>query len=91
MFKLWISQILDFDQFDEQHCYCTCFRQMFEVNHLRRKYNKRSAAPPMPSTVLKSGIKSYFDKVVFQEAVIMLHLCCIFASQRICCKIVKTS
>ena len=48
------------------------------------------------SVVLKSDIKSCFDGVVFQDAVIMLYLCCIFASQRISLcftsvKIVKTS
>ena len=52
MFKLSASQILDFDQFDEQYCYCTCLREMLEVNYLRGKYNKRLAAPLMPSIVL---------------------------------------
>ena len=37
MFKLWTSQSLDFDQFDEQHCYCSCLRKMFEVNYIRGK------------------------------------------------------
>ena len=50
-FKLWTSQILDFDQFDERHCYCTCLREMFQVNYLIGK-DKRSAALPMRSVVL---------------------------------------
>ena len=35
--------------FDKQICFCTGLREMFEVNYLRAKYNKRSAAPLMPS------------------------------------------
>ena len=50
-FKLWASQILDFDQFDERHCYCNCLREMFQVNYLIGK-DKRSAALPMRSVVL---------------------------------------
>ena len=53
---------------------------MFEVNDLRKKCNKRSAAPLMSSIVLKSIMKSCFDGVVFQDAV-TLYLCFIFASQ----------
>ena len=69
MFKLWTSQILEFDQFDEQYCYCDCLRKMFEVNYLRRKNNKGSAALLMASIVVKSGIKSCFE---------MLYLCVVF-------------
>ena len=43
---------LDFGPFDKQLCYCTCLREIFEVNYLRGKYNQRSAAPLMPSIVL---------------------------------------
>ena len=56
----WESRTLNFEiktlnksilDFDEQFCYCTCLREMFEVNYLRGKYDKRSAAPLMPSIV----------------------------------------
>ena len=48
------------------------------------------------SEVLSSSIKICFDGVVFQDAVIMLYLCCIFTSQGIsqcftAVKLVKTS
>ena len=66
IFKLSTSQILHFHQFDEKHCYCTCLGEMFEVNYFRGKYNQSLAAPLMSSIVLKSGIKSCFDGVVFQ-------------------------
>ena len=46
--KIGTSQILDFDSFDKQLCYCICLYKMFEVNYLRGKYNQRSAAPIMP-------------------------------------------
>ena len=55
--------------FDEQYCYCDCLRKMFEVNYLRRKNNKGSAAPLMASIVVKSDIKSCFE---------MLYLCVVF-------------
>ena len=62
--------------FDKQHCYCTYLRKVFEANYLKGKYNKRYAPPLMHSIVLcillwvlKSGIKSCFDGVVFQDAV----------------------
>ena len=38
--------------FDKQLCYCTCLREMFEVNYFRGKCNKRTAAPLMPSIVV---------------------------------------
>ena len=68
-----MSQILDFHQFHDQYFYCTCLCEMFEVNYLRRKYNKRSAAPLTPSIVPKISIKSCFDGFVFQDPVIILH------------------
>ena len=37
--------------FDKQLCYYTCFRKMFEVTYLRRKYEKRSAVALMPSII----------------------------------------
>ena len=37
--------------FDKQLCYCTFLCKMSKVNYLRGKYNKRSAAPFMPSIV----------------------------------------
>ena len=75
--------------FDKQICFCTGLREMFEVNYLRAKYNKRSAAPLMPSIfffafsskVLNSGIKSCFDEVVFLDAAceecFSIHLRCL--------------
>ena len=56
----WESRDLNFETltFNEsnlylgkQLCCCTCSREMFEVNYLRGKYDKRSAAPLMPSIV----------------------------------------
>ena len=32
MFKLRASQFFGFDKFDEQDCYCTCLRELFEFN-----------------------------------------------------------
>ena len=49
-------------------------REMFKVNYLQGKHNKRSPAPLMPSFVLKSGVKNCFGGVIFQYAVIMLYL-----------------
>ena len=50
--------------------------EVLKVNYPRGKYNKRLAAPLMPSIVfpfsseiLNSGIKSCFDGVAFQDAV----------------------
>ena len=37
--------------FDKQLCYCTCLHEMLEVNYLKEKCNKRSAAPLMPTIV----------------------------------------
>ena len=60
---------------------------MFKVNYLRGKYIKRSAAPLMPSIVariLKSGMKSCFDRVSFSKCSYnVISLCCVFASQEI--------
>ena len=39
--------------FDKQLCYCTFLCKMFKVNYLRGKYNKRSAAPLLPSIVFR--------------------------------------
>ena len=48
----------------------TCSHKMFEVNYFGGKY-KQSAAPLMSSIVLKSSVKSCFDEVVFEDAVII--------------------
>ena len=81
----WDSWTLNFEtkalsksnlDFDKKLCYCVCLREMFKVNYLRGKYNKRSAAPlclplffAFSSELLNSGIKSCFDGAVFQDAV----------------------
>ena len=49
--KLWTSQMLDFDPFDNQQCYFTFLSEMFRVNYPVGKY-KHSAAPLMPSIVV---------------------------------------
>ena len=98
MFKLWTNQILDIDQFEEQHCYCTCLCDMFEVNYLKENIISVQQLPLcLPlffvflSEVLKSGIKSCFGRVAFQDAVIMLYLCVAFLFHKefpyaFCCK-----
>ena len=35
--------------FAKKLCYCTCLPEIFEVNYVRGKYNKRSAAPLIPT------------------------------------------
>ena len=42
------------------------------------KYNNRSETPFLPSNVLKSCVKNWFDGAVFQNAVIMLYLFVVF-------------
>ena len=60
---------LDFGPFDKQ----LCLREIFEVNYLIGKYNQRSPAPLMPSTVLvfssealNSGIKAVLTELFFK-------------------------
>ena len=66
---------MDFDPF-VKHCYCTCLRKMFEVNYLEKNLISVQQPPlclPLffvsSSDVLNSGIKSYFEGVVLQDAV----------------------
>ena len=73
-----MSQILDFHQFHDQYFYYTCLCEMFEVNYLRRKYNKRSAAPLTPSIVPKISIKSCFDGFVFSRSSYNITFLCLF-------------
>ena len=51
----WESRTLNEStlDFDKQLCHCTFLRKMFKVNDLTGKYNKRSAAPLIPSTVFR--------------------------------------
>ena len=69
----------------------TCLREMFEVHYLRGKIISIQQLPlclPLfflfSFEVLKSGIKSYFDGVVFQDedAVMMLYLFVVFLLHR---------
>ena len=93
MFKLWTSQILDFDQFNKQHCYCTCLRKMFKDNYTG-KYNKCSATPLTFSIVLYIliwGSYKWFKNLFWWRCFSrwsynVISLCCIFSSQGICWK-----
>ena len=79
MFKLWTSQVLDFDQFDEQYCYCYGTKSLKLIASEKNIIRVQQLSLCLPLffvsfffELLKSGIKSWFDRVI------MLYLCAYF-------------
>ena len=73
--KLWTSQSWSLINFDGL-CYSTCLGKMSKVDDLRGKYNKRSAAPVMPSIVFLHfllrfcGSYQLFSKMQFANVLV---------------------
>ena len=84
------------------HCYCTCLREIFEVNYFEIKYNKHSATPLMPSiflSILIWGSEKWYKKPFwwshFSRCSYVMSLSRIFASKGnfpmlYCCKDCKS-